>query len=301
MRTFWELLKATINAWLDDYAPSMGAALAYYTMFSIAPLLLIVIAVAGYIFGADAARGEILDQLSGMMGEQGARVVEQLLTSVSEPGESLLATAIGIGVLLVGATSVFGELQDALDRIWRAPARESGGLFKMIRARLLSFGMILGISFLLMVSLVLSAMLSALGKWWGSWFIGWEVLLQVVNFVISIGLITVLFALIYKILPRTPIRWRDVWVGAGVTSLLFTIGKTLIGLYIGKSGVASAFGAAGSLVVMLLWVYYSAQIFLLGAEFTKVYSHSHGSRRTAEPPAPAAPTRSQAAAQATSR
>ncbi|NUZ05491.1 YihY/virulence factor BrkB family protein [Piscinibacter koreensis] len=274
----WPLIKQSVNAWIDDYAPSMGAALSYYTMFSIAPLLLIVISVAGLVFGDEAARGEIFAQLGGLMGADAAKGVEGLLASVSKPEEGIVATAVGLVVLLIGATTVFGELQDALDRIWRAPVRDkSGGIWGLLRARLLSFGMILGIAFLLMVSLVASAALSALGKWWAPLFGGWEVLLQIVNFLVSFVLVTGIFAMIYKIMPRVKVEWRDVWVGAAVTSLMFTIGKFLIGLYIGKSGVASAYGAAGSLVVVLLWVYYSAQVFLLGAEFTWCYAKSHGS------------------------
>ena len=207
----WGLLTQTLSSWIDDYAPSMGAALAYYTMFSIAPLLLIVIAVAGFIFGADAARGEILTQLQGLLGEDGAHAVEGLLKSVSEPAKSTGAAVIGIVVLLIGATSVFGELQDALDRIWRAPARDRhGGLWRLVKSRLLSFGMILGMAFLLMVSLVMSAALSALGKWWGPLFGSWETLLQITNFVVSFGLITVMFAMIYKIMP--------VFISSGLTS-----------------------------------------------------------------------------------
>ena len=291
----WGLVRQTIDAWIDDYAPSMGAALAYYTMFSIAPLLLIVIAVAGWIFGAEAARGEILTQLDGLMGKDGAAMVEGLIRDASQPDKSATAAAVGIVVLLIGATSVFGELQDALDRIWRAPAKvKSGGIFGLLRARLLSFGMILAISFLLMVSLVVSAGLSALGKWWGPMPAGWEAVGQLVDFILSFAFITVLFALIYKVMPRVRIAWHDVWMGAAVTSLLFTIGKLLIGLYIGKSGVASVFGAAGSLVVLLLWVYYSAQIFLLGAEYTWVYAHELGSRKghVESPPAEDLPSRS---------
>ena len=284
----WSLIRKTISAWIDDYAPSMGAALAYYTMFSIAPLLLIIIAVAGWVFGAEAARGEILEQLEGLMGNEGAAMIQVMINSASEPEKSATAAFISIIILLIGATTVFGELQDALDRIWQASAKEKkGGLFALLRARFLSFGMILGISFLLMVSLVVSAGLSALGKWWEPMFVGWEFVAQFINFVVSLALITVLFALIYKIMPRVTVAWRDVWIGSAVTSLLFTIGKLLIGLYIGKSGVASLFGAAGSLVVLLLWVYYSAQIFLLGAEFTWVYAHEVGSKRDGVLPLPA--------------
>jgi membrane protein len=274
------LVKAAFSSWVDDYAQSMGAALAYYTMFSIAPLLLIVISIAGLIFGAEAARGEIIGQLQSLMGEQGAQAVQGLLESVSKPAESATATIVGVVLLLIGATTVFTELQDALDRIWRAPERDrSTGIWGLIRSRLLSFGMILGIGFLLTVSLVFSAALAALGKWWGPLFAGWEALANLVNFSISFALTTAVFAMIYKIMPRVHIRWHDVWIGAAVTALLFTIGKFLIGLYIGKSGVTSGFGAAGSLVVVLVWVYYSAQIFLMGADFTWVYSQTFESRR----------------------
>jgi membrane protein len=276
----WRLVKAAAISWSDDYAPSMGAALAYYTTFSAAPLLLIVVSVAGLVFGAEAARGEIFSQLRGMLGEEGALAIQGLLESVSKPKEGVLATVVGVVVLLVGATTVFAELQDSLDRIWRAPVRQrSSGLWKLLRARVLSFGMIMGIGFLLMVSLVVSAALSALGRWWAPLFGAWEITLQIVNLLVSFGLVTVIFAMIYKIMPRAKVEWRDVWIGAAVTSVLFSIGKSLIGLYIGKSGITSGFGAAGSLAVVLIWVYYSAQIFLLGAEFTWVYAHSHGSRR----------------------
>jgi membrane protein len=204
----------------------------------------------------------------------------------------MTATIIGLILLLIGATTVFGELQDALDRIWRAPKRSRGGLWELIRSRLLSFGMILGIGFLLMVSLVSSAALAALGKWWGPLFTGWEILAHLLNFFVSFALVTAVFAMIYKIMPRVHVDWQDVWIGAAVTALLFTIGKFLIGIYIGKSGVTSGFGAAGSLVVVLVWVYYSAQIFLMGAEFTWVYSHTFGSRKGRPVPgaAPAIPS-----------
>ncbi len=276
----WQLLKRAGQAWLDDYAPSMGAALAYYTVFSLAPLLLIVIAIAGLVFGADAARGEIFGQLRGLMGDDAAKGIEALLASVSKPSEGITATVVGVAVLMIGATTVFGELQDALDRIWRAPARvKSGGLWSLLRARLLSFGMIFGIAFLLMVSLVLSAGMAALGKWWGGMFGGWEVLAQVVNALLSFALTTAVFAFIYKLMPRVRVEWHDVWLGAVVTALMFTVGKTLIGLYIGKTGVASGFGAAGSIVLILVWVYYSAQVFLMGAEFTWVYARAYGSMK----------------------
>lgn len=304
LKQCWALIKAAVQSWSDDYAPSMGAALAYYTMFSIAPLLLIVISVAGFVFGAEAARGEVFEQLESLMGATGAKAIEGLLESVNQPASGTIATLVGIVVLLIGATTVFAELQNSLDRIWRAPARDrSGGIWGLLRARLLSFGMILCIGFLLMVSLLASAALSALGKWWQPLFAGWEITLQVVNFLLSFGLVTGVFALIYKIMPRVHVQWRDVWVGAAVTAMLFTVGKLLIGLYIGKSGVASTFGAAASIVVVLVWVYWSAQIFLMGAEFTWVYAHTFGSLKGRERPgAPTAlPQQGQDLAQAPSR
>jgi membrane protein len=273
LREAWRLARRALEAWTDDYAPSMGAALSYYALFSIAPLLLIVIGVAGFFFGEEAARGGIFEQLSALIGAEGARAVEGLVASARKPESGLLAMIVGTALLVTGASTVFGELQNALDRIWRAPARqESKAWWTLLRTRVLSFGMILGIAFLLMVSLVLSAVVSALGKWWG---------LHLMDGVLSFALMTVLFATIYKVIPRVRIAWRDVWVGAAVTAALFALGKWLIGLYIGKSGVTSAFGAAGSLVVLMLWVYYSAQIFLLGAEFTRVYAEERGSRMPA--------------------
>ena len=274
----WQLTKQAVKAWSDDYAPSMGAALAYYTLFSIAPLLLIVISVAGFIFGDEAVRGELTGGLQSLMGEEGAKAIEGLIASVSEPKEGIIATVIGLFVLLLGATTVFGELQNALDRIWRAPARkQASGLWRLLQSRLLSLGMILGIAFLLMVSLVFDAVLQGLGKVWGTGAL--EAFAQVLNLVVGFLLTTTVFALIYKLMPRAKIAWHDVWVGAAVTAVLFTLGKFLISMYIGRSAVASSFGAAGSLVVVMIWIYYSAQIFLLGAEFTWVYAHSHGSRR----------------------
>jgi membrane protein len=277
--SLWSLIKESISQWSEDYAPSMGAALAYYTIFSIAPLLVIAIALAGFFFGQDAASGEIFAQLRGLLGDEGAAAVQGLVKSASEPGRGTFAAVAGVVTLLIGATTVFGELQSDLDRIWDAPKPEKSGLWGMLRGRLLSFGMILGIGFLLLVSLILSAALSALGRFFDAWFGEWELAIQTVNFVVSFAMITGLFAMIYKLLPRCDISWKDVWVGATVTSLLFAIGKLLIGLYLGKSSVTSGFGAAGSLVIVLVWVYYSAQIFLLGAEFTKVYAHRYGSRR----------------------
>ena len=296
---WWQLVKGAVAAWKDDYAPSMGAALSYYTVFSLAPLLLIVISIAGLVFGEEAARGALFGQLRELMGSEAAGAVQGVLASVNKPAQGFVATSVGVAILLIGATSVFGELQDALDRIWRAPARErDAGWWNLLRTRLLSFGMVLGIAFLLMVSLVLGAVISALGKWWGGVFGDWEVLAQIVNLLVGFLLTTGVFAMIYKLMPRVRVRWHDVWLGALVTSVLFTVGKFLIGLYIGKSGVASAFGAAGSLVVVFVWVYYSAQIFLLGAEFTWVYARTFGSLRKVtvadDEPTSAFPTRADA-------
>lgn len=277
----WALLKRIGTSWVDDYVHSMGAALAYYTLFSLAPLLFIVVSLAGFWFGEEAARGEIAVQLRSLMGDGGAAAVQGLLQSVHKPAEGAFATVLGIVLLLVGATTVFGELQNALDRIWRAPARNrNAGWVALVRARLLSFGMVLAIGFLLMVSLVISTVLVTLGRWWGQYVGDWLVVASVANAIGSFLLIATMFALIYKIMPRVQVQWRDVWIGALFTSLLFTVGKSLIGLYIGHSGVVSGFGAAGSLVVVLLWVYYSAQIFLVGAQFTWVYANMFGSRCT---------------------
>ena len=277
--TAWSLARETLQSWSEDYAASMGAALAYYTMFSIAPLLLIVISVAGLFFGEQAARGEILDQLEGLMGADGARAVQSLLATVNQPRAGVLATLFGIGALVVGATTVIGELQSALDRIWRAPRRhDAGGVAKWLHSRLLSLGMIMGIGFLLMVSLVASALLAAVQRWFGRW-LDLGAFASALDFVVSFGFITVAFAMIYKLMPRVRVEWRDVWIGAVVTALLFTVGKMAIGLYIGRSAVASTFGAAASLVAMVVWVYWSAQIFLLGAEFTWVYARRCGSLR----------------------
>ncbi len=281
----WDLFKQVTKSWQDDYVPSMGAALAFYTTFSLAPLLLIVISVAGLVFGEDAARGEIHAQLHALMGERGASAVQDLLASVNKPAEGSAATLMGVVLLFVGATTVFGELQDSLDRIWRVPARRrTHGWLALVQARLLSFGMILAIGFLLIVSLVVSAALAFMEHWLQPVFGGWVLLAAVLNAVGGFLLVAAMFALIYKVMPRVRVQWKDVWIGAVFTAALFMLGKSLIGLYIGRSGVTSAFGAAGSLVVILLWVYYSAQIFLIGAEFTWVYANVFGSRKVLDDP-----------------
>lgn len=300
-RQAFDLGRAAVAAWIDDRASSMGAALAYYTLFSVAPLLLIVIAVAGLLFGPEAARGEIFYQLRGLVGENGAAAIQAMLEAVNKPAGGIAATVIGLVLMIVGATTVFAELQGALDRIWGAPERTGGGLWALLRARVLSFGLILGIGFLLMVSLLFSAAVTALQNWWvaADWLGGWEMAAALINHTLSFLLVTVMFGMIYKLMPRVRIEWHDVTVGALCTAALFTIGKWGIGYYIGTSGVGSGFGAAGSLVALMVWVYYSAQIFLLGAEFTWVYAHTYGSRRserTTLPPAPEAVTAGDAGA-----
>lgn len=278
-RGWWAMARAAVDGWIADSAASMGAALAYYTFFSMAPLLLIVISVAGLLLGREAAQGHLMDELGGLLGTQAAASIQALVASAGEPAESWWGTLVGLGVMVVGATTVFAELQGALDRIWRAPERPGGGgLWALLRARVLSFGLILGLAFLLMVSLVFGAVITALGRWWSGTLGDWVWLAQALNFGLGFVIIATIFAMIYKLMPRARVEWKDVWVGALVTALLFSLGKSLISLYLGASGVASAYGAAGSLVLVLLWVYYSAQVFLLGAEFTWVYANARGSR-----------------------
>jgi len=279
------MARETVTSWQADFAPSMGAGIAYYTVFSLAPLLVIVISVAGLFLGADAASGYVYAQLAGLLGPPGAEAVRGMVESAGRTEQGIIGPVVGIALLLVGATTVFAELQSDIDRIWKAPAaRRKTGVWALVRRRVLSLGLVVSIGFLMLVSLVLSAALAAVGKWWGSRLENFAWLLHALDFAASIAMVSVLFALMYKILPRVKIGWRDVWVGAIATALLFTTGKFLVGLYIGKSDVASGFGTAGSLVVLLVWVYYSAQIFLLGAEFTWVYAHRFGSRRDVDKP-----------------
>jgi membrane protein len=254
-----------------------AASLSYYTLFSIAPVLLIAVSVAGMVFGEDAARGQIQAQLEELVGRGSAEVIGQMMISARKPEAGILATTLGIIALIFGATGVFVQLQDALNHIWDVKPKPRNGVIAFLRSRFLSFAMVLVIGFLLLVSLVVSALLAALGAWFSNLIPGWTVMWQGVNLLISFGVITVLFAMMYKLLPDTHVSWRDVWLGAAVTSLLFSLGKFLIGLYLGRSAVASSYGAAGSLAVVLLWVYYSAQILFLGAEFTQVYARGHGS------------------------
>jgi membrane protein len=251
----------------------MGAALAFYTVFSVAPILIIAIGVFGVIIGADTVRADLLLQMQNLFGDAGAAAVQALLSISTDMGKSRLATAVGVATLLIGASTVFVELQTSLDRIWGIPKRSrKRGIWRVLRARFLSFGLVLGVGFLLLVSLVVSAVLAAFGAWLASYLGGWQTVLLAIDVTLSVIASTVLFALVYKYLPQERLAWREVWVGSLVTAVLFNVGKFAIGYYIGKSAFASVYGAAGSLLVLLLWTYYSAQIFLFGAEFTKSYS-----------------------------
>lgn len=278
LHILWSLVGDTVSAWIKHNASSLGAALSFYTLFSIAPILVIAMAVAGSIFGPHAAEAQVLDQMRGLLGTAGAAAVQSLLSSAHESGVKGIAAAIGVVTLLVGATSVFGELQNTLDFIWKSPRKDSMVWWRILRSRILSVGLILGVGFLLMVSLLVSAALAALGAWFGTFMVQWSIILPIVDLVLSLGLTTVLFAMIYKYVPREEIAWGDVWIGGFVTACLFSVGKMLIGLYLGRSSLSSAYGAAGSIMVLLLWIYYSAQIFLLGAEFTHVFAYALGSR-----------------------
>jgi membrane protein len=277
----WDFLKQAIGSFIEDDALSRGAAIAFYTVTSIAPLLLIVIAIAGLVFSREAAQGAITGQFSGMMGRQTAEVLEAAVASASDTSAGALATVIGIATLIATASGAFGEMQAALNVIWKAKP-EGTTLSRLIRARAASLGLVATLGFLLVVSLAASAALTAFGDHLDRVLPSGKLVLSVVNFLISFGLIATLFAAVYKVLPDRHLEWRDVLLGAGVTALLFVAGKSLIGWYIGSSGIASTYGAAGSLIVLLLWVYYSVQIFLLGAEITKVFANRHGSK-TAEP------------------
>ena len=278
VRPGFVLIKEIFQEWRNDGALDLGAALAYYTIFSLAPLLLIVIAVAGIFFGRDAVQGRLVGELQGLVGPQGGQAIQTMVANAGRERAGVLATLVGVVTILFGATGVFVQLQGSLNRVWNVKAKPEKGLWSFLRSRVISFGMVLGIGFLLLVSLVVSAAVSTLGTWASGLLPGTEVLFQVLTFALSFALMSVLFAMIFKVLPDVEIRWRDVWVGAVATALLFTLGKFLIGLYIGKSAVASTYGAAGSLVVLLLWIYYSSQILFFGAEFTEVYASHYGSR-----------------------
>ena len=272
----WSLLGETFVEWYDDRAPRLGAALAFYTVFALAPGLIFIIALAALLLGKEAAQGQIVSQVEDLAGYAGAQAVRAAIESARSAGGSLLATSLGVVTLIFGLWGVFGELQDALNTIWGVTARPGRGLIGIVKQRFWSATMVVGIGFLLLVSLAASAWLAALGKFFSRVLPLPAAALETANALLSFVIITFMFAVIYKLLPDVKIAWRNVWTGAAVTAVLFTIGKTLIGLYLGRSTVASVYGAAGSLIVILLWVYYSAQIVFFGAEFTKVYSRRFG-------------------------
>jgi len=274
-----KIIGRSVTAWFEDDAPSMGAAIAFYTLFAIAPILLSVIWVAGAFVGHDLVQAHVLAQTRLLVGAVGTEAVDDLLASAKYSTRSGLSTAAGIVAVFIAATSVFAELQSALHRIWRTPPRTMAqNLWHGVRARLLSFVLVVGVGFLLLVSVLAGAGLQAFGTWLGSSFVDWRTLVLILDLGMGLGIATFLFALIYKYVPRETIAWGDVWVGGFVTATLFTAGKLLIILYLGKIAIASSYGVAGSFLVLLLWVYYSAQIFLLGAEFTRIFAYEHGSR-----------------------
>jgi membrane protein len=270
-RELWYVLKRALAGWWNDNVPRLGASLAYYTLFAMAPILVISIAIAGFFFGAEAVRGEVVGQMRGLVGETGAVAVQAMLESAATRGDGTLATVIGLVTFFLGSTGAFLELQTALNGIWRVKPKPNAGIRQMLFQRLLSFGLVIGVGFVLLVSLVISAGLSALNRYMGHAFPGFEVLWAALNVLVSLGVVTLLFAMIYQFLPDVDLRLRDVWLGALVTAGLFTVGKSVIGLYLGTSAIGSSYGAAGSVIVLLVWVYYSAQVVLLGAEFTKAY------------------------------
>jgi membrane protein len=277
LRHVWELLKETVYGFMEDEALTRGAAIAFYSVTSIGPVLFIVVAIAGLFFGEQAARGALAAQLADLLGQQSADLLQTVVQNAAGRSTGLLATLVGIVTLIITASGVFTEMQQTLNVIWRA-VPPSTTLTGLLRARALSLGMVAALGFLLLVSLVISAILTALGRYIDAFLPSGYLILRAANIVASFALITLLFAGIYKVLPDRRIEWRDVLIGAIATALLFSIGKFLIGLYLGSSTIASSYGAAGGLIVALLWIYYSAQTFLLGAEFTKVFARRHGSR-----------------------
>jgi membrane protein len=273
VKAVFDLLKETFADWSKDKASRLAAALAYYTVFSIAPLLIIVIGIVGLLLGQrQNVQNQVLSQVQGLLGSQGSDLIRTMIENTSKPSTSILATVIGIGTLLLGATGVFGQLHDSLNTIWEVTPKPGQGILATLRGRFLSFSMILGVGFLLMVSLLVSTALTAIGTFLGGVLGAQAAVAQVISFVVSFVVLTLLFAMIYKVLPDVKIAWGDVWIGGAATALLFTIGRFVLALYLGRGSVGSAYGAAGSLIILLLWVYYSAQILFLGAEFTQVYA-----------------------------
>jgi membrane protein len=267
----WWVMKRALAGWWDDNVPRLGASLAYYTLFALSPVLLVATAIAGLVFGPEAVRGEIVGQIQGLVGRQGAEAVQAMLEGAAKPSSSIPATVVGFVTLFLGATGAFLELQTALNAIWRVKPRPGARVRDFLTQRLISFGLVVAVGFLLLVSLLVSAALAALSRYLGNIFPALTAVWAAGNVLVSLFVITLLFAMVYKILPDVRLRWRDVWIGALVTAGFFSVGKQLIGLYLGTSSVGSSYGAAGSVVVLLVWVYYSAQVVLLGAEFTRFY------------------------------
>jgi membrane protein len=277
-KVVWQLLTETVRACINDDIFSQGAALSYYTFFAIAPLFVIALAVAGFWFGEETARKELFGQLNQLVGKEGGDAIQSVVTAASKSQAGFWATVLAGGTLIVAAMGVFVQLQNSLNKMWKVTPKLGTGLRNFIRHRMLSFAMVLGVGFLLLVSLICSASLAALGNFIGDYVTGKEVFLKTLNFAISLGIITVLFTMIFKFLPDVKIAWRDVWLGGFITALLFNLGKFLIGIYLGRSTLASVYGTMGSLVVMLVWVYYSAQILFFGAQFTFVYTSKFGAK-----------------------
>lgn len=275
MANFWFVLKQAAWNWLNDKASQLGAALAFYSVLSIAPLVVIAIAIAGFFFGEEAARHHVVEQFRSMVGAQGAEAIQEMLVHARRPGAGLVASVLGLAVLFLGAAGVFGQLQDSLNTIWEVQSKSWDGLLAFLRRRFLSIVMVLGTGFLLLVSLILTAAMAAISGRIGSLLPSLVVTTQILNVGLSFGMVTILFALIFKILPDVKIAWKDVWIGALLTATLFLVGKYLIGLYLALAAPGSTYGAAGSLVVLVLWVYYSSQILFFGAEVTHVYANLH--------------------------
>jgi membrane protein len=279
LRSVGTIFGRAVAGWWNDNVPRMGASLAFYTLFSLAPILVVAIAIGGLVFGAEAVRGQIVGQIQGLIGRDGAEAVQALLEGASRPSSSWTATGAGMVTFFLGATGSFLELQASLNTIWRVTPKPGGNFIRMlVLQRLISFGLAVALGFLLLTSLLVSTALAAIHGYMGNAFPGVLVLWEALNVVVSLGVITLLFAMIYKVLPDVRLAWSDVWVGALVTAGMFTIGKLVIGLYLGTTSVASTYGAAGSVVVILVWVYYSAQVVLLGAEFTREYVETFGRR-----------------------
>jgi membrane protein len=287
--SLWRLLLKAAQGWWDDRAMSLGASIAFFTVFSLAPMLLAVVAVAGLAFGREAAQGAIVAELGGLLGQGTAQTIEALIVSAAKVRSGIVGTVIGVTTFLVLITGAIIELQDDLNIIWKVERTKSYGVHDFVRVRLLSLALVLGFGFLLLVSLIIDAGLTALGAYLESGFSGAATLLQILNGVVGFAIAVLLFAMIFKILPDVPLTLRDVWMGALVTGALFTGGKVLIGWYLGTSQVASSYGAAASLVTILLWIYYSSLILLFGAEFTKAYAESRGSHAGSRPAGRARP------------